>query len=1127
MAAAAYRWTLFAGQIGGVGFADGAGVVPRFSMNLSMVRAADGSIYIADSENCAIRRISSTGEVTTLAGNGRAGVANGPGVAASFRNPGGIAVSPLGYLVVADTGNDLLRKVAYDGTVSTLAGIPGKAGWADGAAGTFTSPSGVAVAANGDIYVTEPANNLIRKVTPDGVIATYAGVRSGGSADGPVETAGFSSPQSLVFDPSGNLLVADRSNCKIRKITPEGMVSTLAGSGLQGSVDGPGTTAQLDAPWHLAVDIDGSGDLYVTEGGNPEYRLRKVTAAGYVTTVATGTTYGVAMNAAGELVTGHHGSLRRLTRTGQVLGSIGQGRYLSYPYVYPSTLALDPTGYFYQSQTFDVVKISPAGNSSFFLSFGGYPSAMVCANGQVLAATDCRIVTITNGIFGGFAGAIGNCGHADGQGVDARFGPIASMTADAAGNIFVAEVSGWIRRITPSGYVTTLAGTGVPGSDDGPALSASFDSPYGIAVDSGGVVFLADSNNHVIRRIEDGMVTTVAGARGLKGAVDGVGSEARFDSPSRLVVDPLGHLIVVDGGSTVRRISPSGRMTTIGGKYGQRSTAPGVGKAARFNGITDFVISPSGRLYVTSCRDLTLLQGELVTGAAPEAGSVGAVLAESFVPANGAVDPGETVTLPFTLLNGGGAATQNLTATLLSTPGVTPVGPATQGYGAIAAGGNETRPFTLTAQGACGSKLAAVLQLSDGAEDHGRVEFEITLGPLPVVTLREAFENGPGLPAGWSGSLWRVGTYAGAPLQNNFVSNGLGASPALDSPPIVLPAGSNQIRFLQNTSMDAYDLRGNLQISINGGAFVEATSVGTFSRGGYNGRTIVDPTVGWTGFGYHEVAFDLPDSLAGQTVRLRWLVTNAGGLAVDQLELANWLGPRCIALAAPAFTSALPPVTAVVDATFAHQFTAAGNPPPTFSLTAGALPPGLKLSAGGLLSGTPTLVGSALAFPGITVTAANGVDPAVSQVFGLELRTTGSSYLASFGLSGSEAELLADPNFDGVSNLLAYALGLAPALGNATAALPQAQWVSEGGQSWLRLVFQRSSIATDLTYVVEASSDFENWSVIASSVAGAPTTGPGVVGEAGVAPYFQVEVRDTLSSPPESRRFLRLRVTTP
>jgi sugar lactone lactonase YvrE len=244
---------------------------------------AAGNIYVTDCGNNVVRKFTPGGQATTLAGSGTAGAANGKGAAASFNYPYGIAVDGSGNVYIADSGNNLIRKITPDGTVSTLAGS-GATGSADGSATTasFGFPMALAVDANGNVYVADYYYDLIRKVTPNGDVTTIAGTGTYGSADGTGTLASFNHPQGIAIDKAGILYIADTDNYDIRILKPTGEVTTFAGTGAAGIINGTGTAASFGDPVGIAVDI--SGNLYVGDAIN--YVIRKITPAGVVTTLS-------------------------------------------------------------------------------------------------------------------------------------------------------------------------------------------------------------------------------------------------------------------------------------------------------------------------------------------------------------------------------------------------------------------------------------------------------------------------------------------------------------------------------------------------------------------------------------------------------------------------------------------------------------------------------------------------------------------------------------------------------------------------------------------------------------------------------------------------------------------------
>ena len=233
-----------------------------------------GNVYATDQEANIIRKITPAGVVSVLAGSGAAGSADGTGSAASFYAPSGVAVDAAGTVYVADQTNHLIRKITPAGVVSTFAGTVGAPGSADGAgtAASFYYPTGLALDAAGTLYVTDLYNFTIRKITPAGVVSTFVGLAgTSGFADGTGTAARFDQPTGVAVDAGGTLYVCDRNNNRIRKVTPAGVVSTLAGTGAAGSADGPGPAATFNEPFGVVADA--AGILYVADRAGDRVRI--------------------------------------------------------------------------------------------------------------------------------------------------------------------------------------------------------------------------------------------------------------------------------------------------------------------------------------------------------------------------------------------------------------------------------------------------------------------------------------------------------------------------------------------------------------------------------------------------------------------------------------------------------------------------------------------------------------------------------------------------------------------------------------------------------------------------------------------------------------------------------------
>ena len=264
----------FAGLAGSAGSANGT-TAARFSFPSGVCIDTAGTLFVADQANETIRKVTRSGIVRTLAGTtGVTGSTDGTGAAARFYNPFGIAISPAGNVFVADTYNHTIRKVTRAGVVTTLAGSAGNIGSADGtgSAARFNFPFGIAIDKAGNLFVADSENSAIRKVTSVGVVTTLAGTAGApGSADGTGSAARFDDPYGVYADTAGNVFVADTGNHTIRKVTSAGVVTTLAGTaGAYGSTDGTGSEARFNNPFGIALNK--AGNVFVTDRLNHTIR---------------------------------------------------------------------------------------------------------------------------------------------------------------------------------------------------------------------------------------------------------------------------------------------------------------------------------------------------------------------------------------------------------------------------------------------------------------------------------------------------------------------------------------------------------------------------------------------------------------------------------------------------------------------------------------------------------------------------------------------------------------------------------------------------------------------------------------------------------------------------------------
>lgn len=561
---------------------DGAVFFARFYMPMGIT--SDGTnLYIADTGNNKIRKIVlRTGVVTTLAGSGEMGDLDGLGIAASFNKPSGI-FSDSTNLYIADSGNNKIRMVTIaTGVVTTVAGS-GASGSTNGAgmAASFKNPLGI----TGDgtsLFIADTYNNEIRKIAiATGIVTTLAGSGTRGNLDASGTAASFNNPNGITSDGT-HLYIADSGNNKIRMVAiATGVVTTVAGSGAKGDVDGAGTEANFDNP--VGVISDGA-NLYIVDGGNNRIRMLAL-GSGVVTTLV--------------------GS------SGGDVDGVGTATRLAAP----SAITSDGTDlYTVESENQKVRKIvietrtvtTIAGvgfgadgtgkSASFFEPYG------ITTNGAYLYVADTSIekirkIDISTGVVTTLAG--GEPGDADGIGSAARFISPIGITSDDKNLYIVDSGNQKIRKlVVATGAVSTLAGNGGSGDTDGIGTSVSFNEPSGITND-GTNLYITDRANNKIRKLElaTGIVTTLAGA-GTTGSLDGRGVEARFNNPEDITTDGANLYVCDSGNNKIRKIEiATGVVTTLAGS-GAEGSADGIGAMANFynpQGIT----SDGTNLYVT------------------------------------------------------------------------------------------------------------------------------------------------------------------------------------------------------------------------------------------------------------------------------------------------------------------------------------------------------------------------------------------------------------------------------------------------------------------------------------------------------------------------------------------------
>jgi alpha-tubulin suppressor-like RCC1 family protein/sugar lactone lactonase YvrE len=479
-----------------------------------------GNIYVPDRDDHKIRKISPDGSISTVAGNGAQGFCGEGKLAtdACLNFPRGVAVDKDDNIYISDSDNNRIRKIDRNGDITTIAG-KGNPGY-DGDGGpaidaTFNFINGLAVDSSGNIYVADTGNNCIRMIhADDGSISTFAGDGTGLSGfsgdEGPATTALLFSPYGISFGVDGNFYIADSGNDRIRKVDPDGIITTVAGSGVSGfgGDGGQALAADLDNPYNAV--IDSNNNLFIADTFN--YRIRKVTKDGIINSVA------------GTGISGFNGDTRSAVTA--LLNA-------------PRGIAVDSTG------------------TVFFADNNNHRVRSITADGLIHTLAGS-----------GIAGFDGDELPAINSNIDTPNG----VTVDGKGTIYIADtLNNRIRKVTTDGIITTLAGTGVGGfdGDGGPATAALLDSPAAVVVDSRGTtVYFSDTGNHRVRAIyQDGSIHTIAGdgVAGYSGD-SGPAIAARLNSALGLAIDSDGTLYIADTGNhRIRIVTPDGVISTVAG----------------------------------------------------------------------------------------------------------------------------------------------------------------------------------------------------------------------------------------------------------------------------------------------------------------------------------------------------------------------------------------------------------------------------------------------------------------------------------------------------------------------------------------------------------------------------------
>jgi len=603
---------------------------------------SSGDIYIADTENNVVRMVDPTGVITTIAGTGKPGMGGdyGPPLQATLDLPTAVAVDSSGYVYICDSANNTIRRVA-NGVIQPYLGnyIPGFAGDTTSVI-SMTDPTDIFFDTSGNLWIADYGNGRIREFGTDDIVATVVGGGTTYTEGGfPLATA-LAGPHSVAVDGAGNIYIADADDNRVFLVSAKtNRITTLAGTGAYGfSGDGgQGNAATLNMPTSLAVDA--TGNVYLVDLYNA--RIRVVSSNGVITTLAgngavsysgdggaaqnaiMSQPQAVAYSASGLYIAdtnnqrvrqiGLDGTISTVVGNGTAGFSGDAGAASSAELAYPSALAVDASGFLY---------IADSGNQ--------------------------RVRKVVNGTISTIAGN-GSTGYSGdgGSATSASLNSPSGLAVDSSGDVYISDYgNNVVRMVNPAGIISTIAGNGSPGysGDGGPAASAQLNGPRGLALDKSGNLYIADSGNHVVRIVSPGGTIGTFAGTGIIGYAGNGGPavNAQLATPYGVAVDSTGNVYISDSGTNqIRVVTPGGLIQTVAGA-GSAGYSGDNGPAlqAQFNSVAGIALDPFGNLYVAD-------EGNNVVRMLAQVASVStsAALANSASNILGPVAPGESVTI--------------------------------------------------------------------------------------------------------------------------------------------------------------------------------------------------------------------------------------------------------------------------------------------------------------------------------------------------------------------------------------------------------------------------------------------------------------------------------------------------
>ncbi len=517
---------------------------------------------------------------------------NGPAIGALLNSPHGVTVDGAGNIYIADTSDNLLRRISNGGTIVTLTS-------------QLLFPWHAAASPAGDIYVADAANNRIVRISAGGVASNFAGTGIAGNSGvpGPALNAQLNSPRDVAVDSTGNVFVLDSGNNRVLKITPDGRIALFAGTGSAGYHGDGGSATQALLNFPYGITLDAAGDVFISDSLNQ--RIRAVTPDGNIDTIA------------GTNARGYNGDN----------GPLGTA------FNYPSGLAVDSSGALYIADTENnlvrkmtqpltsnarITTIAGTGVGGFSGDRGparsawlNYPRGVaVDAQGDVLIADsqNNRVRRIDpQGIITTVAGADHGSGDGGPAALARLFAP-SGIALDAAGDAYIADsLNNRVRRVDASGTISDFAGTGTAafGGDSLQPTAAYLNGPNGLSFDRSGALYISDSENHVVRKVSNGIISTVAGIGGQSGndGDEGPATQAHLYHPNAIAFDAAGNMYIADSGNNrVRVVTINGNIHNFAGDGRQGLPGydgdGGLAASAHLNYPRSLALDANGNIYI-------------------------------------------------------------------------------------------------------------------------------------------------------------------------------------------------------------------------------------------------------------------------------------------------------------------------------------------------------------------------------------------------------------------------------------------------------------------------------------------------------------------------------------------------